>query len=63
MTGLSRGRGIRIFDSLPKIMDYILASKKQFVVQKYIERPMVILKRKFDLRQWVIVQDFNPPRI
>lgn len=60
---MSRGRGIRCFNNLYDIADYCLGVPTQFVVQKYIENPLVIEGRKFDIRQWVVVQDFSPPKI
>ncbi|GMI14007.1 hypothetical protein TrVE_jg7440 [Triparma verrucosa] len=62
--GKSRGRGIATFKDLPKILDYVDAKTRgngeQWVVQKYMENPLTIAKRKFDVRQWVLVTDWNP---
>lgn len=60
---LSRGRGIKCISDLTDILDYSLGKDTQYVVQKYIENPLIINRRKFDIRQWVIVEDYNPPKI
>ena len=38
-------------------------TKKVWVIQKYIENPMLIMNRKFDIRVWVVIPSWNPLRI
>jgi tubulin monoglycylase TTLL3/8 len=57
----SRGRGIVLMSNYYEILKYIRESRgRNWVIQKYIERPLLINKKKFDIRQWVLVTDWNP---
>ena len=59
----SRGRGIKIYRTYDRVVNRINQLKgntRLWVVQKCIENPMIVESRKFDIRQWVLVTDWNP---
>ncbi|KAJ8683626.1 hypothetical protein QAD02_019418 [Eretmocerus hayati] len=60
----SRGRGIVLLNKLDDIIARVSPSNKstdtRFVIQKYIERPLLIYDTKFDIRQWFIVTNAQP---
>ncbi|CAO1413336.1 unnamed protein product [Diamesa hyperborea] len=57
-----RGRGIILMNNIKQIISIVNPpiSKSRYVVQKYIERPLVIHKTKFDIRQWFLLTSVQP---
>ncbi|XP_011877218.1 PREDICTED: tubulin glycylase 3A-like isoform X2 [Vollenhovia emeryi] len=59
----SRGRGIVLINKLEDVVAKVNPTGKpdtRYVVQKYIERPLLIHNTKFDIRQWFVVTCAQP---
>ena len=62
--GKSRGRGIEIHTDMDDLLKSIMVSKdKIWITQKYIEKPLIIIGKKFDMRVWILVTSVEPMRI
>ncbi|EFA76130.1 hypothetical protein PPL_10710 [Heterostelium album PN500] len=57
---MARGVGIKIFKDLKSLLNYSETFNNEFIVQKYLEKPLLIMKKKFDIRQFVLVKSLNP---
>lgn len=54
-TNSSQGQGIIVTDNEKCIRSHLHNLKKKFVVQKYIERPLLMYDTKFDIRQYFLI--------
>ncbi|KAL5113030.1 Tubulin monoglycylase TTLL3 [Taenia crassiceps] len=59
----SRGRGITCHSNIETMLSVAPSggnADNRFVVQKYIERPLLVYNTKFDIRQWFLISDWQP---
>ncbi|XP_028159186.1 tubulin monoglycylase TTLL3-like [Ostrinia furnacalis] len=56
----SRGRGIRMASKLGVITNLLHKANAKYVIQKYIEEPLLIHDTKFDIRQYYLVTSTFP---
>mmetsp|Transcript_86761 Transcript_86761/g.165808 ORF Transcript_86761/g.165808 Transcript_86761/m.165808 type:complete len:734 (-) Transcript_86761:120-2321(-) len=51
----NRGCGIRIYDDANEVQERVDSKEKCWVLQKYLEQPLLIHRRKFDIRSYCLV--------
>ena len=58
---LNLGRGIQVFSSIPEIKEFLInkGSHTYWLIQKYIEKPLLYKGRKFDIRIWALITHKN----
>lgn len=55
---MNQGRGIEVFSELSKIKQHLTGKAGQeYLVQNYLEKPLLFNGRKFDIRCWAVVTD------
>ena len=60
----NKGNGISVCENIHQIKSTIAEEKlknaqRTFILQKYIERPLLYRKRKFDIRAYMLITSIN----
>lgn len=56
----AKGKGIKLENDLQTIIENYKSNSENYVVQKYIENPLLQKYRKFDMRIWVLLANIQP---
>jgi len=56
----TRGNGIKCFDNIRELLCYAAGRRKGAIAQKYIENCLLLHGKKFDIRSWTLVSNWNP---
>ena len=59
-TSRSQGKGIFLFNKLQQIQHWESHSAESYIVQRYINDPLLIGGKKFDIRLYALVTSFSP---
>lgn len=59
-TGKSQGKGIFLFNKLSSIAQWESHSAENYIVQRYINDPLLIGGKKFDIRIYALVTSYSP---
>ena len=64
---MSRGRGVHLLKDINELKDLIKKSKEENtipdLINRYLDKPHLINKKKYDLRIYVLVTSFSPLKI
>ena len=58
----SCGENIKFFNDVSKMFLYLKKTENN-IIQEYIENPLLISNKKFDIRQWVLITSIDPLEI